>query len=141
MAPAKENDTTSAKGAAKPPLASTTSSKDLKKKDKKDQKQEEELSEEDANLKLELEMLVERLVEPKKELYKPSLEHLKRFIRESTSSMTAVPKPLKFLNPLFPTLVELYSKWTDPELKSLLADVLSVLVISMNPSVIGVMNI
>lgn len=127
MAPAKENDTTSAKGAAKPPLASTTSSKDLKKKDKKDQKQEEELSEEDTNLKLELEMLVERLVEPKKELYKPSLEHLKRFIRESTSSMTAVPKPLKFLNPLFPTLVELYSKWTDPELKSLLADVLSVL--------------
>ncbi|TGZ85446.1 26S proteasome regulatory complex, non-ATPase subcomplex, Rpn1 subunit [Ascodesmis nigricans] len=96
------------------------------KKKKKDDAQEE-LSEEDQQLKSDLEMLVERLQEGKPELYKPSLESIKTFIKTSTSSMTAVPKPLKFLRPHYPVMTELYEKWADGEDKVLLADVLSVL--------------
>ncbi|AOW01142.1 YALI0B02860p [Yarrowia lipolytica CLIB122] len=90
-------------------------------------KDEEELSEEDEKLKSELEMLVERLTEKDESLYEPSLEALKNFIRTSTSSMTAVPKPLKFLRPHYPQLAELYDTWTDAKHKQQLADVLSVL--------------
>lgn len=94
---------------------------------KKPRKDEEELSEEDEKLKSELEMLVERLTEKDTSLYEPSLEALKNFIRTSTSSMTAVPKPLKFLRPHYPQLAELYDTWTDAKHKQQLADVLSVL--------------
>jgi 26S proteasome regulatory subunit N1 len=41
--------------------------------------------------------------------------------------MTAVPKPLKFLRPHYPSLTELYSNWPQGKLQDLLADVLSVL--------------
>lgn len=96
-----------------------------KKNDKK-KPEEEELSEEDEKLKNELEMLVERLKEPNTDLYEPALESLKNFIRTSTSSMTAVPKPLKFLRPHYPALSEKYEQWPE-NLKDKLADVLSVL--------------
>ena len=97
----------------------------------------EELSEEDQQLKGELEMLVERLKvcflgndlfiasrivltrysflrtlqEPDTSLYDPALEQIKTFIKTSTSSVTAVPKPLKFLRPHYDELTELYAKW------------------------------
>ncbi|KAG5220191.1 proteasome regulatory particle base [Salix suchowensis] len=87
----------------------------------------EELSEEDLQLKTELEMLVERLKEPNTELYKPALETLRTLIRTSTSSMTSVPKPLKFLRPHYPDLQVLYETWPSSEEKSLFADILSVL--------------
>src|ERR1700760_2336111 len=54
----------------------------------------EELSEEDQQLKNDLEMLVERLKEDDSSLYQPSIDAIKNFIKTSTSSMTAVPKPL-----------------------------------------------
>ena len=60
-------------------------------------------------------------------LYLGSLDQLKDSIKNSTSSMTAVPKPLKFLRPSYPELVSVYESWTDDKLQSLLADVLSVL--------------
>ncbi|CDK26628.1 unnamed protein product [Kuraishia capsulata CBS 1993] len=124
MAPAsKEPDAT--KPQAQP--ESGDKSKKQLKAGKDGKVEEEELSEEDAQLKSELEMLVERLSEPKESLYQPSLNELKRFIKESTSSMTAVPKPLKFLRPHYPQLTKLHSAWTDLQLKSSLADVLSVL--------------
>ncbi|KAK9447060.1 armadillo-type protein [Limtongia smithiae] len=94
--------------------------------DKKDDKADEELSEEDQQLKAELEMLVERLMESDSSLYKPALDALKNFIRTSTSSMTAVPKPLKFLRPHYTKLTALYDTWPE-DLKAELADVLSVL--------------
>jgi 26S proteasome regulatory subunit N1 len=78
---------------------------------KGEEPQEEELSEEDAQLKSELEMLVERLNEADSSLYKPALEQIKTFIKTSTSSMTAVPKPLKFLRPHYEGLTQLYEKW------------------------------
>lgn len=87
-------------------------------------------SEEDLQLKTELEMLVDRLKvgrsvrcvalmwltyaclqEDNKSLYKPALESLRSFIKTATSSMTSVPKPLKYLRPHYPDLQNLYEKW------------------------------
>ncbi|KAJ7627594.1 armadillo-type protein [Mycena polygramma] len=100
-----------------------------KKADGKDAKEGEgeELSEEDLQLRNELEMLAERLKESNTELYRPALETLRTLIRTSTSSMTSVPKPLKFLRPLYPDLQVLYETWPASEDKSLFADILSVL--------------
>ncbi|KAF7797058.1 hypothetical protein EIP86_008250 [Pleurotus ostreatoroseus] len=121
-----------------PTLPIAVPSKDPKKKDEKpadetkaktngEVKEGEELSDEDMQLKNELEMLIERLREPNTELYRPALETLRTLIRTSTSSMTSVPKPLKFLHPHYPGLQELYESWPPSEDKSLFADILSVL--------------
>ncbi|KAI9376353.1 26S proteasome regulatory complex, non-ATPase subcomplex, Rpn1 subunit [Aspergillus egyptiacus] len=96
-------------------------------KQKDDSPQEEELSEEDQQLKSELEMLVERLKEPDTSLYGPALDAIKNFIKTSTSSMTAVPKPLKFLRPHYDDLAGLYDNWSAGAVKDSLADMLSVL--------------
>ncbi|KAG6331642.1 hypothetical protein ID866_7447 [Astraeus odoratus] len=101
--------------------ASSSKTNDVKKDE------EEELSEEDAQLKSELEMLIERLKEPNTGLYRPALETLRTLIRTSTSSMTSVPKPLKFLHPHYPDLQNLFDTWSPSENKSLFADILSVL--------------
>ncbi|KPM44378.1 26S proteasome regulatory subunit rpn-1 [Neonectria ditissima] len=98
-----------------------------KKEDDKKQTAEEELSEEDQQLKNELDMIVERLTESNKDLYKPALEAMKTSIKTSTSSMTAVPKPLKFLRPHYEPLTKLYEEWPESEDKTSLADVLSVI--------------
>ncbi|KAL0083669.1 armadillo-type protein [Phycomyces blakesleeanus] len=95
------------------------------KTDKKEQ--EEELSEEDQQLKSELELLVERLQDKDVKLHRPALEHLRTLIRTSTSSMTSVPKPLKFLSPHYPLLKELHKSWSESGDKKLFADILSVL--------------
>lgn len=52
---------------------------------------------------------------------------MKSAIKTSTSSMTAVPKPLKFLRPHYETLTKLYEEWPNDENKVSLADVLSVI--------------
>ncbi|OBT43548.1 26S proteasome regulatory subunit rpn-1 [Pseudogymnoascus sp. WSF 3629] len=87
----------------------------------------EDLSEEDQQLKSELDMLVERLTEPDTDLYKPSLEAIKDSIKTSTSSMTAVPKPLKFLRPHYEPMIKLYEQWDEGDNKTSLADVISVI--------------
>ncbi|KAG9307203.1 hypothetical protein G9A89_017031 [Geosiphon pyriformis] len=94
-------------------------------KDKKDEP--EELSEEDLQLRNELEMLIERLQEDNLELHRPALESLRTLIRTSTSSMTSVPKPLKFLRPHYSTVTEIYQSWIPSDNKLALADILSVL--------------
>ncbi|KAI0520918.1 armadillo-type protein [Xylaria bambusicola] len=99
---------------------------DSKKGDDKDDATEE-LSEEDQQLKSELDMLVERLKELDASLYKPSLEAMKTSIKTSTSSMTAVPKPLKLLRPHYESLTKLYETWPEGDDKASLADVLSVI--------------
>lgn len=95
---------------------------------------EEELNEEDQKLKDDLELLVERLAEPAHDpaSYSQDLTTMKTFIKESTTSMTAVPKPLKFLRPHYSLLTELYEKWltngkTANDLLLQFADVLSVI--------------
>jgi len=87
----------------------------------------EELSDEDQKLKDELEMLVERLTESDSSLYTPALEAIKTSIKTSTSSMTAVPKPLKFLRPHYDKLTQAYDSWPQGDHKTSLADTLSVL--------------
>ncbi|KAJ3151446.1 proteasome regulatory particle base subunit, partial [Irineochytrium annulatum] len=103
------------------PAAAAPAKKDDKKKD------DDELSEEDQKLKTELEMLVERLQESNASLHKAALEALRTQIRTATSSMTSVPKPLKFLRPQYATLKDVYAKWKDGENKRFLADILSIL--------------
>ncbi|GAA6043517.1 hypothetical protein JCM8097_002253 [Rhodosporidiobolus ruineniae] len=82
-------------------------------KAKKELKDESELNEEDQALKGELEMLVERLRESDTKLYRPALESLRTLIRTSTSSMTSVPKPLKFLRPHYAELAKIQASWPD----------------------------
>lgn len=87
-----------------------------------------EMSVEDEQLKTELDMLVERLGEGNKSLYRPALVALQELIRTSTSSLTSVPKPLKFLRPHYPHLKSLYEAWTEQDAdKALFAEILSVL--------------
>ncbi|ESO00542.1 hypothetical protein HELRODRAFT_113093 [Helobdella robusta] len=110
--------------------------KDGVKSDEKEKKtgevKEQDLTEEDKQLIEELNMLVERLTEPDQSLYRASLESLRTLIRSSTTSMTSVPKPLKFLKPHFETLKSVYDKIVNNETKRFCADVLSVLSMTMS---------
>ncbi|OCF58861.1 26S proteasome regulatory subunit N1 [Kwoniella mangroviensis CBS 10435] len=105
---------------------------DIKGKGKEDGGKEDDVSdvsEEDLQLKAELEMLVQRLKEPDTNLYLPALESLRTLIRTSTSSMTSVPKPLKFLRPFYEEMGKIRDSWDEglKEQRSLLASILSVL--------------
>ncbi|BGP02988.1 hypothetical protein RTG_02952 [Rhodotorula toruloides ATCC 204091] len=87
-------------------------------KAKQELKQDTELNEEDQALKGELEMLVERLRESDTSLHRPALESLRTLIRTSTSSMTSVPKPLKFLRPHYAELAKIQASWPDQPVAS-----------------------
>ncbi|KAI9529002.1 26S proteasome non-ATPase regulatory subunit 2, partial [Dissostichus eleginoides] len=98
----------------------------------KGKKEEQELSEEDKQLQEDLEMMVERLAEKNIELHHPALEELRRLIRSSTTSMTSVPKPLKFLRPHYGKLKEIYEGMAAGENKRFCGDVVSVLAMTMS---------
>ncbi|XP_039967167.1 26S proteasome non-ATPase regulatory subunit 2 [Bactrocera tryoni] len=100
-------------------------------KDAKDEGKEQELSDEDQQLQDELEMLVNRLQEPDKSLYLPALEMLAKLIRASTTSMTSVPKPLKFMRPHYETMKTIYKQMPDQQTRQLCADIISVLSMTM----------
>ncbi|KAF9739525.1 proteasome regulatory particle base subunit [Paraphaeosphaeria minitans] len=95
--------------------------------DKKGAPAAEELSEEDQQLKNDLDMLVERILGPDADLYNHALEKINEFIKTATSSMTAVPKPLKFLRPHYESLEKAYDSWPESDNKKSFADMLSVL--------------
>ena len=101
-------------------------------KDAKKKEDEPEMSEEDKQLQEELNMLVERLKETSVDLHKPSLEVLRTQIKSSTSSMTSVPKPLKFLRQHYATMKELFETWPNQENKALLADIISILAMTIS---------
>jgi len=84
-------------------------------------------SEEDKKLQEDLAMVIERLKDDNPNLWNPALQALKSEIRQSTTSMTSVPKPLKFLKPYFDSLKEIYEKIEDVMTKKLCADIISVL--------------
>ncbi|GAA5878862.1 hypothetical protein JCM8547_001492 [Rhodosporidiobolus lusitaniae] len=90
-------------------------------KAKKELKEESELNEEDQALKGELDMLVERLRESDTKLHRPALESLRTLIRTSTSSMTSVPKPLKFLRPHYAELAKIQAEWPEQPATSTVA--------------------
>ena len=99
-------------------------------KKRKEKEKEEELSEEDKELKENLELCVARVAEENDAgVQRLALETMRKEIRESTSSMTSVPKPLKFLRPHYDTLKNTHNKkWPKTHAnRKLLADVLSVL--------------
>uniref|UniRef100_A0A8C5CGN9 26S proteasome non-ATPase regulatory subunit 2 n=1 Tax=Gadus morhua TaxID=8049 RepID=A0A8C5CGN9_GADMO len=89
-------------------------------------------SEEDKQLQEDLELLVERLGDEDATLHHAALEELRRQIRSSTTSMTSVPKPLKFLRPHYAKLKDIYEAMADGENKHFCADVLSVLAMTMS---------
>lgn len=91
---------------------------------------EEELSEEDQELLSNLERHVEKLEDASSsdQTHIESLNSLHTTIKTSTSSMTSVPKPLKYLGRFFVRIEGIYKSWesASPK-KTLLADVLSIL--------------
>jgi len=133
MAKDDEKKATAAdKGKGKAPAANDADTTKDAKPDLEDKKggvatTGEELSEEDQQLKSDLDMLAERILGDDTSLYKPALEQVKEFIKTSTSSMTAVPKPLKFLRPHYENFEKAYESWPAGENKQSLADMMSVL--------------
>ncbi|CDY72396.1 BnaCnng77420D, partial [Brassica napus] len=115
-------------GARKDEASVNVPSKDPK---KKDDKKEDDLSEEDLELKQNLELYVERVQDPNPDLQRAALESMRQEIRASTSSMTSVPKPLKFLRPHYGTLKAFHQTMPASDLKKCLSDILSVLALTI----------
>ena len=120
-----------------------TDPKKLKKKE--EENDDNNLSEEDKELKERLETCVSTVVNEKNEanvtipIRLTALDVIVNELRTATSSMTSVPKPLKFLRPHFVSIKDLYKtmeKSTDLandalEFRARLADVLAVLAMTM----------
>ena len=121
---------------------------DAKKKGKKDVGDDKEnMSEEDRELKERLETCVSTVLNEENEasvtipLRNNALDVIVSELRTATSSMTSVPKPLKFLRPHFAKIKTLYTSMDSSssseldnvslEFRARLADVLAVLAMSM----------
>jgi len=126
----KSTETNEAAGKDAKAEKTAPSASDKKKDDKA--AAEEELSDEDKKLKEELEICVERLTENDEKLYSPALSTLRNLIRASTTSMTSVPKPLKFMIPHYEAMKAAYEKINDGKVKKQCADVVSVLSMTMS---------
>lgn len=109
--------------------AGSPSRKDTKKGPKKEEvvDPDADLSDEDLDLKKNLELLVERICDPDETIRTSALESVRKEIREATTSMTSVPKPLKFLKPHYDTLKKAMEGIKDPKNYSTLADVISIM--------------
>ncbi|CAG9828269.1 unnamed protein product [Diabrotica balteata] len=94
-------------------------------------KNKNELSEEDKQLQDELNLCVEKLQDNDEKRYLPALQALSNHIQASTTSMTSVPKPLKFMRPHYDTMKTVHEKITDPDTKKVCADIISVLAMTM----------
>jgi 26S proteasome regulatory subunit N1 len=89
------------------------------------------MSEKDKQKKEELDLLAQRAQDSDPGVAKLALQKMVDELKTSTSSMTSVPKPLKFLRPHYSALVEHYSKLPDSDLKKFFADILSILSTTM----------
>ncbi|KAL6873666.1 hypothetical protein ACP4OV_013748 [Aristida adscensionis] len=115
-----------------PPPPQQQPAKGKEKKKKKDEQKDDDLSEEDQALKEKLELYVVRAQDPDPRVQKFALESMRQEIRTATSSMTSVPKPLKFLRPHYGTLKAHFETMSDSDLKKYMADILSVLALTMS---------
>jgi len=106
--------------------------KKLTKEELEKKKEEEDLSDEDKQLKEELELCVTRLGESQADLWGNALTSMTTLIRASTTSMTSVPKPLKFMIPHFDAMKAAYEKMAVGPVKKQCADVVSVLAMTMS---------
>jgi 26S proteasome regulatory subunit N1 len=110
-------------------------SKDAPKKDEKKDKipklgETQELSDEDKELKEKLDLLVERLQDGDPKIRQAALEGIREEVQTATSSMTSVPKPLKFLIDHYQTIRGEHGKTRDEAFEKDLADLISVLAIT-----------
>ena len=101
-----------------------------KKKQKAEEDKDADLSEEDLELKNNLLLMVTRIGEGDPGVQKLALQQIANEIRSATTSMTSVPKPLKFLRAHYQTLVNVHDRTADADVRRQLADVLSVLAIT-----------
>lgn len=92
-------------------------------------------SDEDEQLQAELNKLVEVLQQENAEKYLEALKELAEKIRASTTSMTSVPKPLKFMRPHYDVMKEVHNNMTknikDKAVLKLCAEIISVLAMTM----------
>ena len=116
------------------PASSPQASSTKKKKD------DDDYSPEDRKLKEDLDTLVETVMAPIAsgqsqdeylQLQKTAIDAIVKEIRSATSTMTAIPKPLKFLRPHYPAIESFYNDFarlapSSPN-KPYIADILSVL--------------
>lgn len=122
-----------------------TNPKNGKKKSDEETTALDTMSDEDKELKERLETCVATLINKEQEaavtvpIRLKALDVIATELRTSTSSMTSVPKPLKFLRPHFIVLKDLYASVESEnidndslELRARLADVLSVLAMTMS---------
>ena len=146
MAP-KDNDAIRLTATSSDAPASSANNKN-KKKDGSPEDLKDAMSEEDKELKERLETCVSTVLNEHNEaavtvaLRLNALQVIVQELRTATSSMTSVPKPLKFLRPHFARLQELHTQMqthsitpTIPRdlmtLRARLSDVLSVLAMTM----------
>jgi 26S proteasome regulatory subunit N1 len=86
-----------------------------------------DLSEEDLELKRNIELLVERAQDKDAGIAKAALDSITKDIHTTTSSMTAVPKPLKFLRPHLEALMAFFETMPQGANRKTLADILSLM--------------
>jgi 26S proteasome regulatory subunit N1 len=101
--------------------------KDAKGKKQEKQDPDADLSEEDLELKRNIELLVERVQDKDAGVAKAALDSITKEIHSTTSSMTAVPKPLKFLRPHLDALMAHFEAMPQSTNRKTLADILSLL--------------
>ncbi|GFH09753.1 26S proteasome non-ATPase regulatory subunit 2 homolog [Haematococcus lacustris] len=102
--------------------------KNGKQQKKKEQEKEAELSEEDQQLKANIELMVERISDPEPGVQVLALQSMIHEIRTANATMTSVPKPLKFLSPHVDALkLRCEQLPAGSESRCLLADIISVL--------------
>lgn len=86
-------------------------------------------------MQAELNKLVEQLQQENAEVYMKCLQDLAGKIRASTTSMTSVPKPLKFMRTHYETMKEIHTKMMqnvkDKAVVKLCAEIISVLAMTM----------
>merc|ERR1719247_2039354 len=85
------------------------------------------MTEEDLKEKEELELCVEKLEGASADTVKGALDTITEKLKTATSTMTSVPRSLKFLRPHYDKLKEIYGALAHKALKPALADVLSFL--------------
>lgn len=90
---------------------------------------------ENDKLQSDLHMLVDVVKEGQPALVPPALDQLRSIIRSSTTSMTSVPKPLKFLRGKYNDLKAAHDKLIDEQVKRDLADIISILAMTISEDV------
>ncbi|XXG42952.1 hypothetical protein AAC387_Pa01g3101 [Persea americana] len=79
-----------------------------------------------SEMKHRMKQYLERIQDVDPDLKNSAIKSMRKEICTLTSSMTTVPKPLKFLHPHYGTLKSCHEVMADSELKKYLADILSV---------------